>query len=102
MTRGWRPIVLRAPSIGWPDGGLADSWGSGVVDGWGEIKKKPKASYLEGEGVESAQSCLLQCPASPFFSLSLGERGVGHHVGVNSQQCHQFRALYNGSVTSSS
>ncbi|GMN25571.1 hypothetical protein TIFTF001_000980 [Ficus carica] len=32
---GWRPIVLRAPSIGWPDGGLADGWGSGVVDGYG-------------------------------------------------------------------
>ena len=47
----------------------------------GEEKKQPKASYLEGEGVESAQSSLLQYPASPqlsaFFSLSRARTRCG-------------------------
>ena len=31
---GWRPIVLRAPSIGSPDGGVAGGWGKRGVDGY--------------------------------------------------------------------
>ena len=58
---------------------------------------KKNASYLEGGGVESGQSWLLHCPASParayaFFSMSLGEQErESQHVGVKRQQCHMLR-----------
>ena len=89
--------------MGW--GKRKSYWGeSSRTWRWGEGKKN--ANYLEGGGVESGQSCLLHCPASParayaFFSMSLGEQErETQHVGVKRQQCHMLILLYNGSVTS--